>query len=288
MENLTYLFILLISVGFVITACNIGNNHAANEANLRKAYEALSKRDYTTFASLCAEEFTELGLAPQPIKGVQASIDQYKVFLDAFPDLKFDITDIASAGKNKYFIKVHLTGTNTGSFMMLPPTSKKIDAWDMDIVELNEAGKCISHWSANPNASLIQIGYGSITNPSTGIVMAAYEAFGKADIQAVLALCTDDVVFDLNDRTLDSKERIYKGKEEVGKFFTELNSKLTYSKFQPVRFLADGDDVSIDVNVEYINKSNGKKYSSTYSHRFHVVNGKINMFRGLEDFAKML
>ncbi len=259
MKNLTYLFVLLISAGFGLIACNTGNNHAANEANIRKAYEALSKKDYTTFASLCAEEYTELGLAPQAIKGVQASIDQYKVFLDAFPDLKFDITDIASAGNNKYFIKVHLTGTNTGSFMMLPPTSKKIDAWDMDIIELNDAGKCISHWSANPNESLFQIGYGSITNPSTGIVMAVYEAFGKSDIAAVLALCTDNVVFDIHDRTLDSKERIYKGKEEVGKFFAELNSKLTYSKFQPVRFIADGDDVSIDVNVEYTNKTNDKK-----------------------------
>ncbi len=131
MKNLVNLTVLMISVCILNTACNPAKtndaDHSANEANIRKAYEALSKKDYTTFASLCTDDFTELGLAPEPIKGVQASIEQYKFFIDAFPDIKFDITEIVPAGKNKYFLKIHLTGTNTGNFMMLPPTGKSVD-----------------------------------------------------------------------------------------------------------------------------------------------------------------
>lgn len=288
MKNLINALFLLISISFGFIGCNAGNMHEAEKATIHKAYEALSKKDFKTFASLCTDDFTELSLSPQPIKGVQNAINQYKMFFDAFPDFKAEITEIAPAEKNHYFIKVHLTGTNTGSFMNLPPTAKHIDLWNMDIVELNDAGKAISHWIANPNGVLSAIGYGSMTNPTTGVILTAYEAFGKKDLPGVLNLCSDDVVFEVHDISLDSKANIYKGKEGVTKFFQDLASKVTYSKFQPSRFLADGDDITILVNAEFKQNSSGKNFSANYEHYFKVVNGKITNFKGVSDFPKSL
>lgn len=257
------------------------------EANIRKAYAALDARDFNTFASLCTDNYSELALAPMPIEGVWKAIEQYKAFLNAFPDLKFNIGSIAPAGKNRYYLDVTLTGTNTGTFMGLPATGKSILVHDMDVVELDATGKCISHWSANPNGALQQIGYGSLANPSTAVVLDIYAKFGQGDVPGILANSTDDVMFDIQDRMFDSKARLFKGKTGVGQFFQELGSKFHYTKFQPTRFVSDGDDVFILVEVEYKLAATGKVYSSTYTHHFKVVNGKIAYFRGLDDFQMM-
>ncbi|MFN0173862.1 MAG: nuclear transport factor 2 family protein [Saprospiraceae bacterium] len=257
------------------------------EANIRKAYASLESRDYNTFASLCADDFAELGLAPMPIKGAANAIEQYKAFLNAFPDLKFKIGSIAPAGNNRYYLDVTLTGTNTAPFMGLPATGKSILVKDMDIVELNAAGKCVSHWTANPNGALYQIGYGSLANPSTAVVMDVYGKFGQGDVPGILALCSDDVVFEIQDRLFDSKARWFKGKSEVGQFFQELGPKFQYAKFQPTRFVSDGDDVFVLIDVEYKHLPSGKTYTSTYTHHFKVTNGKVAYFRGVDDFQMM-
>lgn len=284
MKTAPYLM-YLVSGLLLINACTGPSNLARDEANIRKAYAALMQKDYAGFSSLCTTDYTELALGPQPIKGIEACIAQYKVFLDAFPDTKFDIQSIVPAGNNRYFLQIHLSGTNTGNFMDLPATNKKIDVQDIDIITLNEDGKCNSHWSANPGAGLSQIGYGSINNPNTMLVTAAYEAFGKGDIPGLLALCNEDIQFEIHDRTFDSKIRTFKGKDEVTKFFTELNMKIKYTKFQPVRFLADGDDVFIKVDVNYTNASNKKNYSDSYAHQFKATNGKLSYFKGMDGMA---
>jgi ketosteroid isomerase-like protein len=288
MKNQIYQIILMVSASIGFIGC-AGNKCAEHEANIHKAYDALSKRDFATFESLCADDFTELSVGLQPIKGVKAAIEQYKVFLDAFPDAKFEVTEIAPSGKNKYYLKVHITGTNSGNFMMLPPTGKKVDVWDVDIIELNDAGKCVSHWVCDPNSILNAIGYGSISKPATAMAMGAYEAFGKKDIQGVLNLCNDDVVFEIHDGILYPNEaRIFKGKQEVAKFFEEVGAKLTYAKFQPNRFLTDGDDVAIFIANEFKYNPTGKNYAGNYYHHMKATNGKISYFKGVLDTPKMM
>ncbi|MBK8955193.1 MAG: ester cyclase [Saprospiraceae bacterium] len=134
------------------------NPHARNEANIRKAYASLENRDYKSFASVCSEDFSEIGFSPDPIKGVWNAIEAYKPFLNAFPDIKFDITSIVPAAPNTYYLTIKLSGTNTGSFMGIPPTGKHAVVEDMDVVVLNEQGLCISHKSVNPNGLLYSIG----------------------------------------------------------------------------------------------------------------------------------
>ncbi|MFN0213232.1 MAG: nuclear transport factor 2 family protein [Saprospiraceae bacterium] len=276
--------IFTLTLFFFFTALAMSIAQPNTETNIRKAYAALENRDYNTFASLCADEFTELGLAPTPINGAWAAIEQYKAFLNAFPDLKFKIGSIAPAGNNRYYLDVTLTGTNTAPFMGLPATGKSILVHDMDIVELNAAGKCVSHWTANSAGALIQIGYGSLVNPSTAVVMEVYGKFGQGDVPGILAMCSDDIVFDIQDRMFDSKGRLFKGKSEVGSFFQELGGKFQYAKFQPTRFVSDGDDVFVLIDVEYKHVPSGKIYTSTYTHHFKVTNGKVSFFRGVDDF----
>lgn len=155
------------------------NPHARAEANIRKAYTSLEKHDYQSFASVCAEDFTELGIGPEPIKGVWNAVEAYKSFLSAFPDLKFDITSIVPAGKNTYYLNVNLTGTNTVSFMGIPATGKKATVKDMDILVLNDEGLCISHNSVNPNGLLYAIGIMHLLDPMN--------ASAEASVKGIMA-----------------------------------------------------------------------------------------------------
>lgn len=260
---------------------------AKNKASIIAAYDALNRKDWDGFAALCTPDFTDLNVGPAPAVGVQASLELYKQFQAAFPDFWVKINEIAPVSATRFLIRVTITGTNTGSFMGLPPTGKSIKFEDADVIELNAEGKAISHSITNTGEPLVQIGYGSMLNPNTQTVIAVYEKFGKGDVPGILSSCTDEVMFDIQDRMFDSKARQFKGKAAVSKFFQELGSKFQYTKFQPIRFVADGEDVLVLVETEYKHIPSGNTYTSTYTHHFRVSNGKVSFFRGVDDFQMM-
>ncbi|MBK9107591.1 MAG: ester cyclase [Saprospiraceae bacterium] len=68
---------------------------------------------------------------------------------------------------------MNVSGTNTGSFMGIPHTGKKAMVEDMDIVELNDQGLCISHKSVNPNGILYAVGIMDKLDPSNMAAEAA-------------------------------------------------------------------------------------------------------------------
>lgn len=257
---------------------------AKNKATIQKAYDALNRKDWAGFAAQCAPGFTDVNVGPAPAVGIDAALDLYKQFQSGFPDFMVKINEITPVSPTRFLLRVTVTGTNTGSFMMLPPTGKSIRFDDADVVELDANGKCISHTITNAGEPLRQIGYGSLLNPNTQVVIAVYEKFGKGDVQGILAGSSNDVVFDIHDRVFDSKPRTFKGKAGVAQFFQELGIKFQYTKFQPVRFVADGDDVFALIDAAYKHIPSGNMYTSIYTHHFKVVNGQVTYFRGLDDF----
>jgi len=268
---------------FFFIACVSFSFAQDTKANIKAAYESLNKRDYAAFTKLVAPDFIEYAAGPEPIKTPQAAIEAYKMFFKAFPDLKIEIKDIAQGMNGRYYLKVQLTGTNTGSFGNLQPTGKKASVEDVDIVEINSAGLATSHWSANPNGLFSAVGIGSMGNPNTAIIAGIYEKFMFGDLPGILAACADDVVFEVHDNVLNATPTKYKGKAEVERFFKELMAKVTYTKFQPWRFFADGDDVIILVHAEFNHIPSGKTYNSNYVHHFIVRDGKISSFKGVAD-----
>ena len=282
MKNVA-IFILFLAI-FSVQSAFGQNDHSSNMANIRKAYEALNRKDWAAFSAQCAPGYTEQNVGPVPVVGITAAIDLYKQFFVAFPDFTVKINEIAPVSPTRYLLLVTVTGTNTGPFGMLPATGKSIRFDDSDIVELDANGKCISHSVTNPGEPLRQVGYGSMLNPNTALIMSVYEKFGKGDVPGIQTSSSENVVFDIQDRMFDSKPRMFKGKAQVAQFFQELGSKFQYTKFQPVRFIADGDDVIVLVDVEYKYVPTGKMYASTYTHHFTVKDGQVVYFRGIDDF----
>lgn len=287
MKTIHFLFLLLFVSS--LQGCQSQNPNTARDiANIKATYEALNQRNWDAFAAMCADEYVDVNVAPMPTKGVQNAIALYKQFMEGFPDFKLNITDIAPAGKGRYLLRLELSGTHTGTFMGIPPTGKAVKWTDADVVVLNAEGKCVSHEITNTGEVMVQIGQASMLNPSTQIVLQAYEKFGKGDVPGLLSLCDDKVQFDIEDPMFDAKTRLFNGKAEVGKFFEELGTKIKYSKFQPTRFAADGNDVFVLVETEYEHPATKKKYASQYTHHFKVANGKVTFFRGTDGIAKQI
>lgn len=247
--------------------------------NIKIAYESLNKRDYATFKTVCAQDFVELTAGPAPIKGTDASIEAYKMFFAMAPDLKLNVKSIIIDGK-RAILETTATGTNTGMVMgMLPPSGKKIMANDIEVITFNASGKATSHRNTNPNEIFNQIGYSALINPNTGLVMDIYGKFGKGDVAGIAASCADNVVWDISDNPFVKMPQVYTNNKDIPKFFADLMASGEVTKFEPVRFLADGDDVVCILHVGFKSKTNGKNWTSTFAHHFKIMNGKVVTFK---------
>ena len=108
--------------------------------NLRIAhqyFEAWNKRDAQAIKSLFIAE----GTYQDPVVGLIniQSIDAYtKNLWEAFPNLSFSILTADEIGTDKVAAQWMMSGNNTGPFMGLPPTSKKIVVLGADFIEFQK------------------------------------------------------------------------------------------------------------------------------------------------------
>jgi predicted ester cyclase/ketosteroid isomerase-like protein len=239
----------------------------------RNMYDALQNRKYDQFAAMMTADARDYGQGPQVIVGRDNILAGLKGMFSAFPDYTVQVEDIAVSG-NRVYAKNTFTGTQTQPLMgFLAPTNQKVVWTDTDMIEFNDEGKIIAHWANNPNEILYQLGYGAMANPNTHVILNAYQCFGKGDVAGILALVEDNMIWDGSDSTLLTYPRIYRGKADFGQFFADLAGSVTITKFEPLRFLADGADVMTIINCEFTRQ--GKYYKEQMVHHFNIKNGKI-------------
>ncbi|MBL7798130.1 MAG: nuclear transport factor 2 family protein [Saprospiraceae bacterium] len=286
MKHLTMLVLALF--GAFLPNVTAQDATAKNKATVIAAYDALNRKDWAGFAAQCAPNYTEVNVGPAPAVGINAALGLYQQFQAAFPDFMVKINEIAPVSPTRFLLRVTVTGTNTGSMMGLPPTGKPMRFDDADVVELDAAGKIISHAITNSGEPLRQIGYGTMLNPNTGVVLAAYGAFGNGNIAGVLDQCADDIVWDVSGHQMPGiSKTVHLGKAGVGQFFTELSGAAQFSRFEPRRFLTDGDDVVVLVYAEMNSKIDGHSYAINATHHFNFKNGKIARFTESASLKKL-
>ena len=78
-------------------------------------------------------------------------------FMNAFPDLRWKIDDIVAEG-DRVVTRTTAQATNTGSYMGLPATGKKINCAVMGIARVDD-GKIAEHWGVTDElAMMAQLG----------------------------------------------------------------------------------------------------------------------------------
>jgi steroid delta-isomerase-like uncharacterized protein len=95
---------------------------------LNNAYwEAWNSKDADAVARCASEDFTAEGdVLPAPVTGRDGLRELARVYMTAFPDLHFDITQQFAAG-DKVVTCWTATGTHKGQLMRIPPTGRWVE-----------------------------------------------------------------------------------------------------------------------------------------------------------------
>jgi steroid delta-isomerase-like uncharacterized protein len=109
-----------------------------------------------------------------------------------------------------------------------------------------------------------------------------FHSEAENDIEAALALYTDDIIFEAG--ALNGLNRSFSGKEAVAKFYRELWATMRDVKFQPLQRFATEDRVVDDclTSFEVVRDgcwphfSTGQKIEMRLVHIFEMRDGKIS------------
>jgi ketosteroid isomerase-like protein len=125
-------------------------------------------------------------------------------------------------------------------------------------------------------------------NENTQTVMGIYEAFGRGDVEHILAQLADDVAWDQGIRPtgLDYLEPGV-GKEHVARFFQRLTGQVEFTTFEPLALCSNDDTVIATVREAGRNILTGAPIAEdTVVHVFAFDDaGKVVSFRHIADFA---
>lgn len=126
------------------------------------------------------------------------------------------------------------------------------------------------------------------TQNNTAIVKRVYECFRCGDIQGVLALMSEDVLWTTpGQRALIPFSGQFKGRHAVEKCFEALAASEVSLVFEPSEIVADGDSVVAFVHYWAHARATGITCEGEGVHYFQFRNGKVAGFREFFDPALM-
>jgi uncharacterized protein len=123
-----------------------------------------------------------------------------------------------------------------------------------------------------------------LSDPKIDAVQRLYAAYGRGDLEAVLAELADDV--DWAAEAASSSVPWYgkyRGKAEVPQFFKEIGSSVEVTEFTTVSFTSNETDVVATIHWTYTVNATGKSAAMYMQHWWRFAGGKIVFFRGSED-----
>jgi steroid delta-isomerase-like uncharacterized protein len=124
-------------------------------ATMRRTYELISEGDIEAFGELLADGFIEHEELPGLTPTKDGVLELFRTYRSAFPDLRMDPVDII-ASDDKAVARVIASGTQTGEFMGMPPTGKRIEVQVIDIMRFDGTGAVCEHWGVMDTLSMLQ------------------------------------------------------------------------------------------------------------------------------------
>ena len=113
----------------------------------------------------------------------------------------------------------------------------------------------------------------------------AYQSVKAGDFQSFLNALGEDVQWQLPDMENVPFAGTWRGREEVGRFFTTVAQAQDVIEFEPEDFIAQGDKVVVLGRFSSRVKSTGRVSASAWGHVWAVKDGKVTHFREYVDTA---
>jgi uncharacterized protein len=126
-----------------------------------------------------------------------------------------------------------------------------------------------------------------ISNANIAFVQSLYAAFGRGDIDTIVAGTSPDVDWRVNGRGSDYPTLgEWKGRDGVRGFFADVAKHQEALEFSPSEFYAATDRVFVLGRYSWKVRKNGRTVSSDWVHVFTIAGGKVTRFREFNDTAR--
>jgi steroid delta-isomerase-like uncharacterized protein len=125
-----------------------------NKNIVRRYQEIYNSNDLDALREVLSEDL----LTPKIMSGIPTGIEgakaAHQIMLAGFPDYQTVIDDLIAEG-DKVVARITMRGTNTGSFMGMPPTGKHVSFTGIYVARIAN-GKIVEHWGEEDSVSLLQ------------------------------------------------------------------------------------------------------------------------------------
>jgi len=125
-----------------------------NKKIVRRYQEIYNSNDLEALGEVVSEDL----LTPKIMSGIPTGIEgakaAHRIMLAGFPDYQTIIDDLIAEG-DKVVARITMSGTNTGSFMGMPPTGKHVSFTGIYVARMAN-GKIVEHWGEEDGVGLLQ------------------------------------------------------------------------------------------------------------------------------------
>lgn len=269
-----------------------GTNHAMSQLAdlIQRYYDTFNRRDFAAYDRLFTPD-CRIQAPGVDLAGIEGARAFDKVWLGAMPDAQ--IISLAKAtGDRLVMCENRLRGTHTGSLVTamgtLPPSGRAFDETYMAVFEL--AGERIKRQTLHFDAMTVvkKLGPADPGAANIATVRVVYDAFGRQDMAAILAVLDESVSWGIDSvaATEVAPYGIRHGKAGVAQFFAAWGETADFQRFEASEFHAVGDSVHCMLRYEATCKATGKRVVNESPQQWTLANGKIVRWRGYEDTAK--
>lgn len=121
----------------------------------RAMFDLMSSGDLDGFGAVIADDFVEHEELPGFPTTKASVIQMFSVQRAAFPDLKMTAEDVLELD-GKVVIRGRMSGTQTGEFMGIPASGRRVDFPLIDIIRFGEDGLAHEHWGVMDTLGMMQ------------------------------------------------------------------------------------------------------------------------------------
>ena len=124
-----------------------------NKNIVRRYQEIYNSNDLDALAEVISDDVLTPNIMPGVPRGIEGAKAAHRIMLAGFPDYQTVIDDLIAEG-DKVAARITMSGTNTGSFIGIPPTGKFISFTGIYIARIAN-GKIVEHWGEEDGVSLL-------------------------------------------------------------------------------------------------------------------------------------
>ena len=125
-----------------------------NKKIVRRYQEIYNSNDLDALDEVVSQDLLTPKIMPGIPTGIEGAKAAHRIMLAGFPDYQTSIDDIFAEG-DKVAARITMSGTNSGSFMGIPPTGKHVSFTGIYIARIAN-GKIVEHWGEEDGVSLLQ------------------------------------------------------------------------------------------------------------------------------------